>query len=299
MRAATVFSAILLAGVVLLAGGCDSFLERNPQTFTSADQFYTTPDEVEQGVVGAYAEVQILYDVDADPLGADLWAATEMRSDNTDFQYNASDRGEDQMEAFDRFAINDPTNGDVEVLWSAMYDAILQANAVLTRIEDVSFSDQERQNRLRGEAQFIRAFMYYHLVQLYGGVPLITEEVASPDGAFAENGRASAGAVWDQIETDLNNAVQNLPPAFSAGDEAGRATKAVARMLLARAHLAQGDAEPAVAPLQAVVNNSGHRLIDDYAAIFDPDNSTTAPWLVGRRRASSPTGSSRSTPGRT
>jgi hypothetical protein len=120
--------------------------------------------------VGAYGELQLLYaTATAETPGVDLWIATEFRSDNTDFQFNRGNRGEDQLEAFDRFAIGDPSNNDVEFLWAQMYEGVLQTNAVLNRIDDVEFSDQTQKTHLRGEAQFLRALLLPFGSELRGG----------------------------------------------------------------------------------------------------------------------------------
>jgi hypothetical protein len=261
-------AAALLAGILLLAG-CDSFLDRNPETFTSSDEFYANPDQVEQGVIGIYAELQTLYDA-----GGAFWAATEMRSDNTDFQFNSTDRGSDVLEALDRLNISGPGNLVVENLWAGLYDGVSQANTVLNRIEGVEFDEAERRSQLRGEAQFLRGLLYYHLVQSWGrgdlGVPLLTEEVRSAGGAFSD-GRASPDAVYEQVATDAQNAIDNLPPASPGDGDATRATKPAARMLLAKARMAQGNYSAAVGPLRTVVE-SGHALLEDYADVFDPNN---------------------------
>jgi hypothetical protein len=276
MRFAKPLTACLLAGILLLAGGCDSFLERNPQDFTSADEFYSNPDEVEQGVGGIYGEVQQVYDATGS-----FWAAAEMRSDNTDFQFNATDRGNDVLEAFDRLNISGPGNLVVENLWFGIYQGVSQANTVLNRIEGVRFNDQTRKDQLRGEAQFLRGLLYYHLIQLWGrgeqGVPLVTSEVRTAGGAFSE--RASTSAVYDQIITDAQNAIENLPPASPNDGDATRATEPAARMLLASARMARGNYEDAVGPLRTVVDDSGHMLLEDYADVFDPDNKGNAEMI--------------------
>lgn len=278
MRPFKLLAMFLLTGGLLLVGGCDSFIERDPQEFTSSGEFYSNPDEVEQGVAGIYGELQEIYDAD----GGRLWAAAEMRSDNTDFQFNSSDRGSDQLEAFDRFNIAGAGNILVESLWADIYQGVSQANTVLNRIDDVNFDDETQRDRLRGEAQFLRGFLYYHLVQLWGrgdqGVPLVLREVRSGEGAQSD-GRASVSNVYAQIVTDAENAIANLPPASPGDGDATRATKPAARMLLASARMAQGDFGGAVSPLQTVVNNSGHALVEDYADVFDPDNKGNAEMI--------------------
>lgn len=264
MRAvSSTFLSVLLASF-LVVSGCDSFIDREPDTFLSSSKFYSSPEEVEQGVLGVYSQLQPLYDVG----GSDFFAFTEMRSDNTTFQYNPGDRGDEQMESLDDFRI-EAEDVPVEELWTDLYQGVLQANTVLTRIEGVEFEDDTQRSKLRAEAQFLRALYYYHLVNLWGGVPLILEEVDGPDAAFTEEGRSSTEAVYQQVISGAESAINNLPTRAEA--EQGRATKSAARMLLAKTHMWRGNYQEALGPLREV-RDSGYGLLDDYENIYDPGN---------------------------
>ncbi|WP_207513538.1 RagB/SusD family nutrient uptake outer membrane protein [Longitalea luteola] len=55
-----------------------------------------------------------------------------------------------------------------------MYAKIRQANLALENLRTASFDDPPLNERLQGEAHFMRAYYYHQLVRYYGGVPLIT-----------------------------------------------------------------------------------------------------------------------------
>ena len=256
---------LLLIALVLMISGCDGFLGVEPRTFTSTTNFYKNQDQIEQAVNGVYAELQTLYHVGG---GTDFWAVTEMRSDNTTYQFNPADRGEFQMEAIDEFLVNDD-NSDLEAIWSAIYSGIQQTNTILSRIDQATFTDEDLRAQLEGEAKFMRAFYYFHLVRLWGGVPLVLEEVNSPDLAFSE-GRASESAVYEQILSDAQEASEFLPSSYSSSN-VGRATKGAAHMLLAKVHMTRENYGDAATELEAVMDQ-GYSLIPDYADVFDPAN---------------------------
>src|ERR1700761_9834364 len=77
------------------------------------------------------------------------------------------------------------------------YNAISNCNLALASIPAVDM-DATLKKKLLGEVYFLRAFFYYHLVRLYGDVPLITQSVTvdSPD---LYPSRTAYAQVYDQI----------------------------------------------------------------------------------------------------
>ncbi len=92
-------------------------------------------------------------------------------------------------------------------------------------------------NRLRGQAQFFRAWRYFDLVRLYGGVPL----VMTPLAAVGEEARGVAflprnttSECFKQIVTDLDSAIAVIPGRWTASSDWGRITKGAAAALKGR-----------------------------------------------------------------
>ncbi len=86
---------------------------------------------------------------------------------------------------------------------------IARANAVLENVTPMSISDAVK-NRTLGEAYFFRAFSYFDLVRLYGGVPIKLATVSS--GAELFTPRASVMGTYQQIVADLKQAETLLYP---------------------------------------------------------------------------------------
>lgn len=63
------------------------------------------------------------------------------------------------------------TNNTYE--WTSMYNHIRTANVSLEQLPAATFDDKNLNDRLRGEAYFMRAYFYQQLVRYYGGVPLV------------------------------------------------------------------------------------------------------------------------------
>lgn len=55
-----------------------------------------------------------------------------------------------------------------------MYAKVRQANLSLEKLRTATFEDKKLNNRLQGEAHFLRAFFYHQLIRYYGAVPIIS-----------------------------------------------------------------------------------------------------------------------------
>lgn len=250
----------ILFVLLFTLGSCHHMLEVEPYTFSSDANYYQNEGQFLRAVNGAYGSLQELY------TGDHFWAMTEMVADNTNYQFDESDRGAQQREEIDEFLITS-TNNYVNNVWNLLYRNIQQTNVILSRIDPVAFSDEAVKARYRGEAQFLRALQYFHLVRLFGPVPLVVDEIESPELAFTE-GRASVDEVYNQILTDVNAAVEHLPASYS-GSDIGRATKGAALTLLGEVHLTLKDFNEATLALEQVVALN-YTLVPNYGDNFDP-----------------------------
>ena len=69
-----------------------------------------------------------------------------------------------------------------------MYSYIRAANLALENLHTATFTDSILNNRLQGEAHFLRAYYYHQLVRYYGGVPLIAHSYGlNQDYSIARN----------------------------------------------------------------------------------------------------------------
>ena len=195
--------------------GCSkSFLDQTPEAAILGSNFFKTESDMLQAVNGAYASLR-------DMGNTDYWLFGEMRSDNTTYQYNQSERGREQREFVDEFLIN-AASPVIQSLWQDNYIAIARCNDVLDHIDAVKMAAVTK-NQYIGEVKFLRAFHYFNLVRQFGGVPLRIEATASPADAKSK-GRATVDDIYKQIIADLNDASGKLPASYPSSDR-GRATR--------------------------------------------------------------------------
>ncbi len=248
-----------LAAVALAA--CADLDLTNPNQ-PSTDTFWRTADDAIAGLNATYNALQ-----NNGTYGRWLVFVTDLRSDIGRIQSPWTD-----LSNFTKFTF---TSTDFEVnreVWQHHYQAIFRANQVVDRVAEIQGMDAALRARLGGEAKFIRALLYFNLVNLYGGnIPLITAVPLATDRAAS----STVAAVYAQIEKDLTEAAQALPPSYT-GNDVGRATSGAALALLGKARLQQRRWAEASQVLQQVIGSNRYRLIANYADNFTISNENNA-----------------------
>jgi len=117
-----------------------------------------------------------------------------------------------------------------------VWTRIRYCNLYLENVDNYSGLDEDFKNQVKGQFYFWRAWQYFEIVRLYGGVPLITRtQGANVDDPGNQTPRSPASEIIDQIESDLDMAqtlLENARP-YTA-EEAGRITASAAAALKGR-----------------------------------------------------------------
>ena len=247
---------VLLSGLLGLATvmSCDdSVLDKVNPNGVTFETYFTNDNELVAGVNGAYATIQGF------GLAAREWFFLhDLRGDEMATGGGQLETPRNQL----LIGVNDPANSVANSVYTGWYRTIHRANVVLesaNKTTGATFSTAIK-DRVTGEAKFLRAWAYFELGTLWGGVPLYTEYVKSVEGSKAKSTQAD---VYKQVIDDLKAAEGLLPATYSAS-EYGRATKGAAQVLLARTYLQLGDYTSAKAELEKVVSSGLYKLVDNY-----------------------------------
>jgi len=98
-------------------------------------------------------------------------------------------------------------------------------------------------NAWLGEAYFVRGMTYFALVKRFGGVPIVNTVLNYTPGSSTDNlmvPRSAEKAVWDQVASDFDFAIANLPAVNTDFADGSRANKYVAAAFESRAMLYAG-----------------------------------------------------------
>ena len=122
--------------------------------------------------------------------------------------------------------------------WTTDYSRIRATNYLLTKA--TSYADQAGIAQFVAEAKFFRAYVYFDLLQQYGGVPIITT-LLDPTSPELYGARATRDAVADLIIADLQAAIPSLPASIAVNSaDYGRVTQMTAQAFLSRVCLYEG-----------------------------------------------------------
>lgn len=178
------------------------------------------------------------------------------------------------------------TDSHTQPFWNSLHGTIASANDVIATLDRLEL-DSAFEAQSVGEAEFIRAFSYYYLVRLYGGVPIRTEAVDVNSNFYLP--RNTVDEVYAQIFTDLKSAAEKLPLYNKVqGANLGRATQGAAQAILAQAYLTYGNQKAlkgqdateeyrnAVLYADAVIDSKQYTLLNNYSDLFDINKETGA-----------------------
>lgn len=161
-------------------------------------------------------------------------------------------------------------------LWSSAYNIIYMCNSVIDGLDRYIGVSTEMKDKLKGEVQFIRAFTYFYLVNLYGEVPLIQSTDYQKNTLATRNGIEE---IYKAIISDLENAISTLGSYYEDGERI-HVNKITAMALLARVHLYLENWELAEKYSTEVINRKANfGLLSNLDEVFFA-NSKESIWQV-------------------
>ena len=265
----------ILALTLLTFGSCKKdFLDSTPITEATEENFYRTKMDAQRAVVGCYDGLQ--------GLGGQYNAlpfAAEVMSDNA-FGGGGSNDGYG-LQLLDEFN-KQVSPADVNYFggsWEVYYRAVYRCNMLLSKLDQIDLAGDEQLRKVtEAEARFIRAYLYFDMVKLWGNIPLVTVPTR-------ENvPQAPADDVYKLVASDLKIAIDNLPEtAYSsawAETNGGRITKWAAEALMGRVYLFYTGyynkpdlvglvtKAEALGYLENLITKSGHDLVGNFANLW-------------------------------
>lgn len=252
----------IIISLTLVFGSCTD-LEENPIGLLAPEAFFKTADDVETAVLGTYA-----YIASEAYFGRKLVLSLQLRGDMCDIGDRNTPGRRQQVNDFNM----DSNNGMVTAFWPSSYRIIGAANAAIKGGESLE-EQSERVNALIGEARFIRAFTYYHLVRIFGEIPYIDFFIDDPT-VIKELGKTSVDEVYTRIIQDLEFAKEHLPDTYS-GQLKSRPSAGTAASYLASVHLTRGNWQAAYDEAKWVIDNKsrfGYELVPDFADLYNALN---------------------------
>jgi len=238
----------------------------------SQENITSDPNLASELVIGVYSSL-----LQGDPFGNGdvhgfaFMAATNIMSDDADKGSFALDQASTTGQ-FDDFTVS-PANQFCNTLWMGHYNGIAACNQALKAFKSATISAATL-SELRAEVRFVRAYYYFSLVRMFGGVPLVMQVPLDVHDALTNPvyvTRADAAVVYDSIIQDLKYASKYLPLKSQLSSlNIGHATKGAAHAMLAKVYMYTNPANwnMVKAYTDSVINSAQYQLVTDYGMQF-------------------------------
>ncbi len=266
---------LLVLGFLGISYRCGDILEEVSKDASTVSNFFQSTENLDAAITATYRQLvenpwnrglsgarhRTLF------CGADDWTS-QPGGNKGDFKEG------------DQLAIRSSNAAISDAGWGLPYDVILQANFSIEGQEQLiaAGENQEEVDIIASEAYFLRAWAYFRLVRLYGGVPIILQTESGPEDFGVS--RSTVEEVYAQVLSDLEIAIATLPEMQT---ERGRVNRWAAKALRANVYLTMASwplkqtdkFANALTDANDVLMNGPYAFEDEFASMFLIENEDT------------------------
>jgi hypothetical protein len=196
------YTILLTSAFMLGAASCSDFLEEENKVGQTADLLYATETGIESLVASSYAYSRAWYGKEAglglSEMGSDLFYSG---FDNKQKSLNSYKLTPESLDG------NVADNPCLDQYWEAFFAGVNVCNTALEYIPKNTLLAAAKKTQHMGEVHFLRAFYYWHLVNIWGPVPYYKTPINS---VSTESFRDSEETVYSNILADLDEAAKEL-----------------------------------------------------------------------------------------
>ncbi|MCL4481166.1 MAG: RagB/SusD family nutrient uptake outer membrane protein [Bacteroidetes bacterium] len=255
---------ILFPGSLLFQYSCsEDFLTKEPPG-VAAGSALESDAGVEALLIGAYSTLQG-FSRFGGAMGTD-WTYGSGASDEC---YKGTSSGDQtNFNAVERYECL-PSNPYMRDRWRDCYNGVSRANQVLKFLKTTQAGSSPltdaRAKEVEGEAKFLRAWFHFKANRIFEKIPYI--KTIDEMGGKLPDEIPNDSEGWDEIEADLQFAIDNLPESYNK--QPGRATKYIGMAVKAHAHLYQNEHSLAKTLLDAILASGKYSLVSNYYDNYD------------------------------
>lgn len=267
---------IITAIFILFLTGCS--LEEQIYDMPTSDAFIKSNSDVVPLLNGVYSHMQYFNSFKSNLLYTIMFGGDEIASTNA------------LIRSFAERTVSS-TSPYFTTPWNSFYSTINEANTLMNTLNnlDEGVVSESYKQRIIGELHFLRAFSYFYLVRIHGGVPIHTEPIGGDSDFYPS--RNTVDEVYELIFEDFKTASELcLPSSELPQNEFGHATKGASQAMLSLAYLTYANNQDlsgksdlarnyyqlAENYADSVILSNEYSLIPDYGDLWDVTKERSA-----------------------
>lgn len=261
------FPLIAIVILVTIFSCSEDYIDVKPEGVFLSESYYLNEDQAYTGVVAAY-------DLLRKNSGGFENMVTMMNAGSDDHYAGGGNSTDGAgIQSFSNYTLN-----QFEIpksFWDDFYRGVSRSNILIVKLPDATM-DENLKARFMAEAKALRGYYHFNLVRLFKNVPLITEVILPSE--MYNVVQATPEEVYTQIETDLLEAIPDLPIKITNDAEWGRLTQGAARAILGKVYLEEGKKALAAEQFAAVngtpgeISQYGYKLLDNFNDLWQIDS---------------------------
>jgi hypothetical protein len=256
----------IVAGVALFLFTSCNELDLTPTDKFTEENYWTSPEKANMVLNMAYSQLT----------SSDYFFSTEALSDNI---YEG--RGSSSEKAISSGQA-DASNGRFASEWKDCYAGIKTCHTFLENVDRVPGMDETLKTRMKAEARFIRAYLFFRLTTWYGDVPLFDKDVTLSDSKTLV--RKPQAEVLTFVRSELDAVAEILPAKEKYADtDKGRITSGAAIAMKARTYLYSNDWANVASTCEKLINSDTYgkySLFSSYEGLFLPANENNSEVIL-------------------
>ncbi|MGE5394647.1 MAG: RagB/SusD family nutrient uptake outer membrane protein, partial [Candidatus Saccharibacteria bacterium] len=251
------YSAGLATAALLFFTSCNEMDLAPTNKFTEAT-YWTSPEKAEMVLNMAYSQMSNSdYFFNSETLSDNLYEGRGVSSEKTISSGQA-----------------DASNGRFKSEWADSYAGIKTCHIFLENVDRIPKMDETLKTRMKAEARFIRAFLYFRLANWYGDVPLFDHDLTLTEAKSVT--RTPKAEVIAFVQSELDAIIDQLPTKDKyEKEDKGRITSGAVAALKARIYLYDNDWANVATWCEKLINTSDYgtySLFPSYEGLFLPEN---------------------------
>lgn len=265
---------ILSALLGLLISSCSGLLDENPRGNVAGSNFFTDEENAVSNINGLYNSFsdQNVYHRQA----------MQVMEFGTDIGTRSPHDWWPTLDAVATYS-HDASSVRISWIWRDCFKYIRNANLAIANIEQMDnglFHSLSKQ-RLLAEARFVRGFLYFHLTNFFGDLPVITNPVTDLDAVIHLSRTPKSDVRANVVIPDLEYAAANLPEFDEyQSKDAGRATRSAAIGLMAKVYLFEKNYKKSAELCQSLYSEGKRGLLPIYSQVFDSKYNNSKESLI-------------------